>query len=58
MPLLNPRSTMIVKRPSQFCKTPYVADIEMDGTSYLAHTPALGCPEKKFLPTLSFKLLA
>ena len=41
--LENPRSTMIVKRPSQFCKTPYVADIEMDGTSYLAHTPALGC---------------
>tara|TARA_Y100000389_G_scaffold153881_1_gene154241 strand:+ start:1703 stop:2497 length:795 start_codon:yes stop_codon:yes gene_type:complete len=36
----------IVKRPSQHCKTPYVADVIYgDGgeSEALAHTPALGC---------------
>jgi DNA-binding sugar fermentation-stimulating protein len=37
----------ILKRPSKNCKTPYVADICLDGdetnTEYLAHTPSLGC---------------
>lgn len=37
------QETRIVKRPSSSCKTPYVADIEIDGCAYLAHTPALGC---------------
>lgn len=36
---------VILKRPSKYCKTPYVADVLYDeqrkGT--LAHTPALGC---------------
>ena len=36
-------STVIEKRPSAFCKTPYVADITIDGNSVMAHTPALGC---------------
>ena len=35
--------TTIVKRPSAFCKTPYVADIEINGIPAMAHTPALGC---------------
>lgn len=37
----------IVKRPSQYCKTPYVADViyEKENTKLktMAHTPALGC---------------
>jgi len=34
----------VVKRPSQHCKTPYVADVTIDGTSeFMAHTAALGC---------------
>lgn len=34
----------IVKRPSQHCKTPYVADVRLeDGTMVMAHTAALGC---------------
>ena len=35
--------TEIIKRPSAICKTPYVADILVQNTPYLAHTPALGC---------------
>jgi len=35
--------TEIIKRPSAICKTPYVADILIQNTPYLAHTPALGC---------------
>ena len=34
----------IVKRPSKFCKTPYVADIlNEDGLEILGHTASLGC---------------
>lgn len=29
-------------RPSKICKSPYVADITLENTSYLAHSPALG----------------
>tara|TARA_Y100000389_G_C17468926_1_gene528410 strand:+ start:2029 stop:2877 length:849 start_codon:yes stop_codon:yes gene_type:complete len=39
-------STQVVKRPSQFIKTPYIADIidPQDKTAtQLAHTPSLGC---------------
>lgn len=34
---------IIVKRPSANCKTPYVADIDLNETITMAHTPALGC---------------
>ena len=33
----------VKKRPSQECKTPYVADVIIDDTNVLAHTAALGC---------------
>lgn len=34
----------VVKRPSLTCKTPYVADIQVDNNDVcLGHTPALGC---------------
>lgn len=35
----------IIKRPSQYIKSPYVADIELceDDKSYLGHCPSLGC---------------
>ena len=35
----------IVKRPSKFIKTPYVADIRVcaDSTMILGHTASLGC---------------
>ena len=34
----------VIKRPSSSCKTPYVADVELeDGTLVLAHTTSLGC---------------
>lgn len=39
-PLLK---TRIEKRPSLHIKSPYVADINVDGTTELAHTAALGC---------------
>ena len=35
--------TQIVKRPSQSCKSPYVADININDNNFLAHTPSLGC---------------
>lgn len=31
----------VLKRPSKIIKSPYVADIEIDGIEYLAHTPGL-----------------
>ena len=35
---------VVIKRPSATCKTPYVADVQLeDGTIVLAHTAALGC---------------
>ena len=34
----------IISRPSKICKTPYVADIELeDGSIVQAHTASLGC---------------
>lgn len=33
----------IIKRPSQFCKTPYVADVLINNNSILGHSPSLGC---------------
>lgn len=33
----------ILKRPSTQCKTPYVADVSIQGEEGMAHTPALGC---------------
>ena len=33
----------VEKRPSKHIKSPYVADIQIDGENYLGHTPALGC---------------
>ena len=34
----------VIKRPSASCKTPYVADVELeDGSIVLAHTTSLGC---------------
>jgi len=33
----------ITKRPSRHIKSPYVADIIIDDTEYLGHTPSLGC---------------
>jgi len=41
--LENLTTGIVEKRPSQHCKTPYVADVSLDGTSVLVHTPALGC---------------
>ena len=34
---------LIIKRPSAHIKSPYVADIEIDGKMYLGHAPSLGC---------------
>ena len=33
----------VEKRPSKHIKSPYVADIWIDGKEFLGHTPALGC---------------
>lgn len=33
----------IIKRPSKHIKSPYVADVLIEGKEYLAHTPSLGC---------------
>lgn len=35
----------VIKRPSAYCKTPYVADVSLDGATEttMAHTAALGC---------------
>lgn len=34
---------LIIKRPSRHIKSPYVADIQINDTEYLGHTPSLGC---------------
>ena len=39
----TPINVCILKRPSAFCKTPYVADIMVDNIPHMAHCPALGC---------------
>lgn len=33
----------VIKRPSKIIKSPYVADVNIDNTEFLAHTAALGC---------------
>jgi len=33
----------VVKRPSKIIKSPYVADVNINNTEFLAHTAALGC---------------
>ena len=33
----------VVKRPSKIIKTPYVADVNINNTEFLAHTASLGC---------------
>jgi DNA-binding sugar fermentation-stimulating protein len=33
----------ILKRPSKICKTPYVADVLLEDTEILGHSPSLGC---------------
>ena len=38
----NTTHAVCLHRPSKICKSPYVADIEIDGMQYLAHSPALG----------------
>lgn len=37
------KKATVIKRPSKIIKSPYVADISINGKSYLGHTPALGC---------------
>lgn len=34
---------VIIKRPSASIKSPYVADVDLEGVSILGHTAALGC---------------
>jgi len=36
-------SGTILKRPSQYCKSPYVADVLLDNNEIIAHSPSLGC---------------
>tara|TARA_B100000035_G_scaffold67025_1_gene54797 strand:+ start:9907 stop:10713 length:807 start_codon:yes stop_codon:yes gene_type:complete len=33
----------VIKRPSATCKTPYVADVNLENETILAHSSALGC---------------
>tara|TARA_A100001015_G_C14863052_1_gene661167 strand:- start:126 stop:884 length:759 start_codon:yes stop_codon:yes gene_type:complete len=33
----------LLNRPSKICKTPYVADVNVNNNNALAHTPSLGC---------------
>lgn len=41
---LNLCEGIVIKRPSQYCKTPYVADVMItDNQQILGHSPALGC---------------
>ena len=41
----KPVQGLVIKRPSLYCKTPYVADIvlEDDGLEIMGHSPSLGC---------------
>ena len=34
---------VIVKRPSLHCKTPYVADVQIEDKEIMGHSPSLGC---------------
>ena len=37
------REAVILKRPSKNCKTPYVADIQLEDKEFMGHCPSLGC---------------
>ena len=41
----NVSSATVIKRPSKTCKTPYVADVQLenDEATHMAHTACLGC---------------
>ena len=41
--MLDIKPAKILSRPSKICKSPYVADILLEGQTYQAHAPALGC---------------
>lgn len=52
----NSIEALCTARPSKECKSPYVADVEYEGRSYIAHSPALGmggyiAKDKKVLVT-------
>ena len=33
----------IIKRPSIHCRSPYVADVQIQDEMYIVHAPSLGC---------------
>jgi len=39
----NPVEGTVLKRPSVYCKTPYVADVQIENEDILGHSPSLGC---------------
>jgi DNA-binding sugar fermentation-stimulating protein len=39
----NPVAGIVTKRPSLYCKTPYVADVLIDSKEFMGHSPSLGC---------------
>lgn len=39
----NPVEGTVLKRPSAYCKTPYVADVQIENEDILGHSPSLGC---------------
>lgn len=40
----NPVRGTVIKRPSLYCKTPYVADVKIEnGEDIMGHSPSLGC---------------
>ena len=43
MEINNVIHAIVEKRPSKICKTPYMADIIIEESEYLAHSPSLGC---------------
>ena len=67
----NTITAICTARPSKSCKSPYVADIIVEGDTYLAHTPALGmdgyvspgrkllvCPSSNSKGTCKYSVLA
>ena len=41
--ITNPVEGTVLKRPSAYCKTPYVADVQIENEDILGHSPSLGC---------------
>jgi len=39
----DPHQGTVIKRPSAYCKSPYVADVKIDENDIMGHTPSLGC---------------